>query len=62
MGKNSEAKVQHWKKVIEKNVLSKLLLLEVRGKQIRMRDENDMMIDIVIDFSEETIKKYDHYN
>ncbi|CAB3997520.1 hypothetical protein AC249_AIPGENE16794 [Paramuricea clavata] len=61
IGENSEAKIYHWKKEIEKNALAKLLLDEVKKKQIGICDENDMMVDSVIDFSEETIMSYNHY-
>ena len=62
MGNNSEAKIEHWKKNIERNALAKLLLLEVKEKQVGTREEDDMMIEVAIDFSEETIKEYENYN
>lgn len=62
MGKNSEGKVQFWKKEIENNTMAKQLLLEVKEKQIGIKKECDMQLDSVIDFSMEVIKGYENFN
>ena len=53
MGENCESKLLHWKNEIEKVKGARLLLNEVKEKQVGVHDE-EMHIDI--DFSEETLK------
>ena len=62
MGENSEGKIQFWKKEIEEVTMAKKLLIEVREKQIGRREEDDMQLDNVINFSSELLKDYENYN
>ena len=61
MGENCEAKALLWKKEVKRNVSCKRLFEEVREKQIGVLEDDDMDIDVIIDFSEETIKGYSCY-
>ena len=54
-----ESKVGHWKREIEKAKVASLLLNEVREKQVGNHEDDVMRVDI--DFSEETIRKYDFF-
>ena len=62
MGENCESKVSFWKKEIERNVCCKLLLEEVKKKQIGLLEDDDMEVDVTIDFSQETVKNYAGYD
>lgn len=59
MGENCESKLLHWKNEIEKVKGARLLLNEVKEKQVGGHDDEEMRIDI--DFSEETLKSYKFY-
>ena len=59
MGECCESKVGHWKREIEKAKVASLLLNEVREKQVGNHEDDVMRVDI--DFSEETIRKYDFF-
>ena len=59
MSECCESKVGHWKREIEKAKVASLLLNEVQEKQVG-NHEKDVMCDD-IDFSEETIRKYDFF-
>ena len=62
MGENCESKVSFWKKEIERNMCCKLLLEEVKKKQIGLLEDDDMEVDVTIDFSQETVKNYAGYD
>ena len=53
------SKLLHWKNEIEKVKGARLLLNEVKEKQVGVHDDEEMRIDI--DFSEETLKSYKFY-
>ena len=59
MGECCESKVGHWKREIEKAKVASLLLNEVRVKQVGNHRDDVMRVNI--DFSEETIRKYDFF-
>ena len=59
MGENCESKLLHWKNEIEKLKGARLLLNEVKEKQVGVHDDEEMRIDI--DLSEETLKSYTFY-
>ena len=59
MGECCESKVGHWKREIEKAKVASLLLNEVRVKQVG--NHRDDVMHVNIDFSEETIRKYDFF-
>ena len=59
MGECCESKVGHWKREIEKAKVARLLLNEVREKQVGNHRDDVMCVDI--DCSEETIRKYDFF-
>ena len=59
MGECCASKVGHWKREIEKAKVASLLLNEVREKQVGNHEDDVMRVDI--DFSEETIRKYDFF-
>ena len=61
MGEHCEAKLNVWKKNIEKVVACQQLLMEVREKQVGLCEPNDMQLDLVIDFTEDNIKPYQYY-
>lgn len=50
MGENCESKVLLWKKEIERNVSCKLLLEEVKNKQIGLLEDDDMDVNMTTDF------------
>ena len=63
MGESCERKVLQWKSEIENNKKAKLLLDEVKEKQVcSLVEENDMELEVEVDFSEESICKYTTYN
>lgn len=62
MGISSDSKVLIWKKSIEEVLSAIRLLEEVKTKQVPVLGEDDMNIDVVIDFKEESLKTYSHYS
>jgi len=62
MGKNSDYKLQIWKKTIESNKCSQLFLEEVAEKQLPERADDDMDIIVDLDLTEDTIKDYHWYD
>jgi hypothetical protein len=62
MGENCDSRLQMWKKDVELNKRSCLLLSEVKEKQVPIAEEDDMQLIVDIDFSEYIISHYKNYN
>ena len=62
MGDNSDYKAIIWQKTIEANRCAKLLLEEIKRKQVPEREEDDMDLVIDVDVSEGTVQGYEWYN
>ena len=58
MGENCETKVKFWKRKIETNISSELLLNETKKKQVGLLKEDDMDVDVFVDFARHVIEKY----
>lgn len=62
MGVNSDYKVKIWKKTIENNKCSRLLLEEVVEKQVPKKVDDDMDITTEVDLKQDSIKDYQWYS
>ena len=62
MGENFEHKAIIWRRSIECNKSAKLLLEEVKRKQIPEREEDDMDLELDVDVSEANVECYDWYS
>ena len=61
MGEGFDEDVIQWKEAIEDNKQKILLLQEVKTAQVPELGEDDMEVDIAIDFSKETVAGYKHF-
>ena len=62
MGENFDYKAILWRKSIEANKCTKLLVEEIREKQVPPREDDNMDLVLDIDISETTIKTYEWYS
>ena len=62
MGDNFDYKAILWRKSIEANKCTKLLVEEIIEKQVPPREDDDMDLVLDIDISETTIKTYEWYS
>lgn len=62
MGENFEHKAIIWGKSIECNKSAKLLVEEVKRKQIPDREEDEMDLELDVDVSEANVECYDWYS
>ena len=62
MGENFDSKAIMWRKAIEANKCAKLLVEEIRLKQVPEKEDDDMDVVLDVDVSEATIKDYEWYS
>ena len=62
MGENFDYKAILWRKSIESNKCAKLLIEEIKQKQVPPKEEDDMDLVFDVDVSEATIERYEWYS
>ena len=62
MRKEHDAKLQVWKREVEQNESSRMLLQEIISKQLLQLADDDIDLNRLVDMKEETLQPYTFYN